>query len=352
MKSWKEFWSSGLTRPEHWAQTCAIYESPEEAVRAVFLARSDPHGLRVEKWADFAAATNERVRGHQEIVRILEETAPVTFVQPSAQPEWLRVRLRNSALLVWGDPECVQRAGVGVVGTRRLETPRPDLGRFVNELVGASGQLVSGGAFGVDAYAHRSALAADVPAVIAIAGGLGHAGPAPHRPDFQRIIASGGALVSTYPAWVKPAKWSFLERNKVLASLCDTVVLVRAPRRSGARSTCAHARRIGLPVQVVPRLDDERWWDGCQAELNAGARLVPALRPGGLDAGMPASVRGAVWWEGTLDELAADCGRSVESLLAWATMAELRGAAEAIIGGRFRIRRDAVDGELMPSGEE
>ena len=62
-------------------------------------------------------------------------------------------------------------------------------------------------------------------AVIVIAGGLGHAGPAGHRGEFKRIIASGGALVSTYPAWVKPAVWSFLERNQVLAALSAQVGL-------------------------------------------------------------------------------------------------------------------------------
>ncbi len=350
LDSWLDFWACGLTRPEHWAHARQLYPSPEHARRAIFRARSCPLLSEVDCWETFRQATDDRLREHQQMVRVLEESAPVTFVEPAAQPPLLRRRLNDAPVLVWGAVERLHAPGTGVVGTRRLHDPAPELAAFVDHHVAASDSLISGGAFGVDAFAHRSALRHNVPAVIVIAGGLGHAGPAGHRGEFKRIIASGGALVSTYPAWVKPAVWSFLERNQVLAALSSQVTLVRAPLRSGARSTCAHARKMNIPVRVVPRLDDSRWWAGCEAELSRGATLLgpsDAARDGEGAAGAVVAVGGE--WDGTVEQLAGLTNQTVDQLLAWLTVAELKGEASSFPGGRWSLRGDALQG-LRPPG--
>ena len=145
-------------------------------------------------------------------------------------------------------------------------------------------------------------------------------------------MQSGGALVSSWPAWQEPARWSFLERNALLAALCEQVVLVRAPLRSGARSTCASARQLGIPVRVVPELDEPQWMEGNLEELRLGATWLQEVSDGqmGRASASPALVA-------TVDELALAWSMDVPSTLAWLVLAECRGEVVAQDGGRWSV---------------
>ncbi|HTZ44201.1 MAG TPA: DNA-processing protein DprA [Jatrophihabitans sp.] len=111
--------------------------------------------------------------------------------------------------------------------------------------------VVSGGAYGIDAAAHRGALAADGVSVLVSAGGLDRPYPAGHRSLYDRI-AEMGVLVSERPPGSAPHRQRFLSRNRIIAALGAATVVVEAGQRSGALNTAGHARDLGRPVLTVP----------------------------------------------------------------------------------------------------
>lgn len=111
--------------------------------------------------------------------------------------------------------------------------------------------VISGAAYGVDGAAHRGALAADGPTVAVQACGLDRGYPAGHQRLLEQI-AGRGAVLSEYPPGVRPARYRFLVRNRLIAALAAGTVVVEAGLRSGARRTAAAAAALGRIVMAVP----------------------------------------------------------------------------------------------------
>lgn len=118
-------------------------------------------------------------------------------------------------------------------------------------LVQGRQQIVSGGAYGIDAAAHRAALAAHAPTIAVMPGGLDRLYPAGNQ-DLLERIGKSGLLVSELPPRTPPTKWRFLQRNRILAALSGAVVIVEAGYRSGSLNTASHAAGLGRPVGAVP----------------------------------------------------------------------------------------------------
>jgi DNA processing protein len=111
--------------------------------------------------------------------------------------------------------------------------------------------VVSGGAFGVDAAAHRGALGADGVTVAVLACGVDLAYPAAHAELFDAIAAQG-VLVSEWPPGRHVSRLRFLVRNRVIAALATGTLVVEASQRSGAVNTARHARDLRRRLMAVP----------------------------------------------------------------------------------------------------
>lgn len=112
--------------------------------------------------------------------------------------------------------------------------------------------VVSGGAFGVDASAHRGALAGGGPTVVVLPCGVDLDHPSAHACLFAEIVRNGGLLVSEYPLGVVPVRMRFAARCRLLAALTAATVIVEAGLRSGALATARVARQLGRRVYGVP----------------------------------------------------------------------------------------------------
>ncbi|MGH8918654.1 MAG: DNA-processing protein DprA, partial [Actinomycetes bacterium] len=111
--------------------------------------------------------------------------------------------------------------------------------------------VVSGAAFGIDGAAHRGALAAQGRTLAVQACGLDRAYPAGHHRLLNQIVERG-AVISEYPPGVRPARYRFLVRNRLIAALATGTVVVEAGVRSGARRTASAAAALGRIVMAVP----------------------------------------------------------------------------------------------------
>lgn len=118
--------------------------------------------------------------------------------------------------------------------------------------------VVSGLALGIDSAAHTAALNAGLPTVAVVAHGLDTVYPAVNRDLARSIVGHGGAIISEYPSGVKPYRSHFLERNRIVATLTDAVIVAESALKGGAMSTAAVASSYGRELFALPgRLGDE-----------------------------------------------------------------------------------------------
>lgn len=167
-------------------------------------------------------------------------------------------------------------SGVAIVGTRRSTRYGIDLAESFGQAMAQSGwTTVSGLARGIDAAAHRGALRAGGHAVAVLGCGVDVCYPRENRSLYDRILESGGAIVSEYPPGTPPARWRFPARNRLIAAMSAAVVVVEAARRGGALITARLAGEIGRPVFAVPGDVDREASEGCNRLIRDGAH--PAL---------------------------------------------------------------------------
>lgn len=142
---------------------------------------------------------------------------------------------------------------VGVVGTRHAtkygHMASKDL---VAGLGGHNYTVVSGGALGIDTVAHTTAMDVNTPTVVVAACGPGEHYPRSNKALFERVVATGGALMTEYPPAVTPDRHRFLTRNRLVAALTLGTVLVEAPFRSGALNTLKWVNAFNRTAMAVP----------------------------------------------------------------------------------------------------
>ena len=234
-------------------------------------------------------------------------------------------------------------------------------------LVTAGWTVVSGGAYGIDAHAHRAALAAglpDRPATVAVmACGTDRFYPAGNE-DLLRSVAARGLLLAEVPPGSAPTRWRFLQRNRIIAALCGITVVAEARWRSGALNTAHHAAGLGRPVGAVPGSVYSASSAGCHRLLRDGSavcvtdsrEVLELAGPPGQDTA-PTPDGGSAVHDGldpedimlldalpvrassTVEKLAAVAGLSPAAVRAGLGRLELSGAAERGAAGGWRRRR-------------
>jgi DNA processing protein len=254
-----------------------------EAARA---ARGDPyadleaaqrHGIRLvvpesDEWPHFAFAALEatgRLRLQRYEGGDRQHSESGELVPPIAL--WIRGVVDLASLGV---------RSVAMVGARAAT----EYGEWVaRDLAGRLAErdfvVVSGGAHGIDAAAHRGALGAGGDTVLVSAGGLDRPYPPANDALFERVAACG-LLVSESPPGADPRRRRFLTRNRLIAALGTGTLVVEAAARSGAMNTAAHCTGLGRPLMAVPGPVTSDRSAGCHrliARERDPARLVTGI---------------------------------------------------------------------------
>ncbi|MEN3345051.1 MAG: processing protein [Arthrobacter sp.] len=135
--------------------------------------------------------------------------------------------------------------------------------------------VVSGGAYGIDAHAHRAALAGSaegLPTIAVMAGGVDRFYPSGNE-DLLRAVANQGAVLAEVPPGSAPTRYRFLQRNRLIAALASVTVVVEARWRSGALNTAHHAESLGRAVGAVPGSVHSANSAGCHRLLREGGAV-------------------------------------------------------------------------------
>lgn len=176
------------------------------------------------------------VRGSEGYPRLLAQTA---------KPPHL--------LYVLGGANLCDRFPLAVVGTRRASGYGLRHTRAIARELAAQGvSIVSGLALGIDSAAHEGALDAQGRTIAVLGSALDKMYPPENKDLMARILGMGGSVVSEYPPGTAPTRYSFLERNRIIAGLSLGVLVTEAPARSGALSTAQRALDEGREVFAIP----------------------------------------------------------------------------------------------------
>jgi DNA processing protein len=176
-------------------------------------------------------------------------------------------------LYVKGSPS-PGRVGVAVVGSRRATRYGREMARRVAGGLAAAGVvIVSGGARGIDTYAHRAALDAGGSTIAVLGCGFSHVYPPENQELFDRI-AEAGAVLSEFPVGMAPLGDNFPRRNRLIAGLSAATVVVEATSKSGSLITAGYAVDQGREVMAVPGPVDSERSRGCHRLIQQGAKLV------------------------------------------------------------------------------
>jgi DNA processing protein len=159
---------------------------------------------------------------------------------------------------------CGERS-IAVIGARAATAYGAHVG---SEIAAALGEdrwtVVSGGAYGIDACAHRAAIAAGGRTIAIMACGPDIAYPRQHS-DLFDTIAAYGAVISEWPPGTLPARDRFLSRNRIIAALAAGTVVIEVGMRSGTLNAAQHAEDLGRPLMAVPGPVTSAASAGCHA---------------------------------------------------------------------------------------
>lgn len=342
--------------PARLAELVRAFGSGEAALAAPAVAFAGVAGPEAARARRDVAVRARVERGLAEAERL--RMAVLTWSDPGYPPALLRLHDPPPVLFLRGRAELLAEAGITVVGARRATARARDVAeRLGHALAEAGTTVVSGLALGVDAAAHRGALAAGGATIAVLGRGADAAYPPTHRRLFRDILATG-LVVSEFLPGTPALPHHFPRRNRILAALARAVVVVEAGPGSGSLITVDHALDLGIDVFAVPGPIDLPACAGSNGLLAEGARALVAVgdfvrEVTGRDAAEAAAAQDlngtgskggaaaallARLGEETLgaDELAARAGLALPVALALLSELELAGIVRQLPGMRFR----------------
>ncbi|WJX99076.1 DNA-processing protein DprA [Curtobacterium sp. 458] len=272
----------------------------------------------------------------------------------------------HAPLVLWSrsalgaSPSVLEPPAVAVVGSRANTIAGSEAAADISSrAVDAGCVVVSGGAYGIDATAHRVAIAAGATTVAVLAGGVDQLYPTGNV-ELLRNVSQRGAVIAESPPGTRPSRWRFLARNRLIAALADVTVVVEAGARSGALNTAHHAGQLGRTVFAVPGAFSSAASVGCH-RLVAQGRAQLMVHP---DEAAAAAIeqRGGVVLQSTgtpllvhddpdvlraldalgrrslsVDEVARRSGLSIADATDALALAQVQGLVQHGVGGWSRV---------------
>jgi DNA protecting protein DprA len=239
-----------------------------------------------KQWAQFRREDFHSLNASQKMLRILSNSpysAPlrleegVQFVGFGSEQypfELLALDPPPLGLFVRGDFN-LEGLRFSVVGSRKPVSYSLRVTRQCVRLwVDADFRIVSGGAFGIDAEAHRAAVDFGGKTWVVMGSGFHHLYPKAHEKLFEDVLRTGGAWISEYPPKTEPHARFFPERNRLIAGLGHALFLAQAHQKSGSMITAKRALDLGRDIFVLrPPMGDLNF-EGSQDLIQAGATAL------------------------------------------------------------------------------
>lgn len=181
-------------------------------------------------------------------------------------------------LYCMGDTKLLKSKSVGIVGSRKVTSYSKKVTEDISrKLVSLNETLISGGAYGVDAIAHKTAIENGGKTICVLANGFYHMYPKEHISLYKKIVENGGLLITEYRPEIKARKYFFPERNRIIAMLSKYLIVTQASVKSGSLITATYAEQLNLDIYTVPQSIYDENAKGTNELTNLGAILLTSI---------------------------------------------------------------------------
>ena len=240
----------------------------------------------LEKIPEIGPKTAEKITKHtlfaradEEVEFIMKHDIQTYFYLDENYPQRLK-HCHDAPILLYfkGNADLNKSRIIAMVGTRNASDYGKNITeKLIEELATLDVTIVSGLAYGIDIHAHRAALKSEIPTIAVMAHGLDRIYPGQHRSTAAKMIKYGG-LLTEYPSNTNPDRENFPSRNRIVAGICDAVIVVEAAKKGGALITADIAHSYSRDVFAVPGRLDDQYSEGCNnlIKINRAALITSA----------------------------------------------------------------------------
>lgn len=225
-------------------------------------------------------ASADRAKMHEMLLTMRRLSVGVVSIDDPQYPDMLRHIQQPPAILFYrGSLDCLMGKCIAIVGSRTASPQGMKVTRSISrELSQAGVTIVSGFAMGVDYEAHMGCLEGGSPTAAILACGIDVDYPLDHAELRERIVRSGGVVLSEYPLGMHSGKHVFQMRNRIISGLSKAVLMMEGQIRSGSMITVQHALDQGREVFAYPGVPGTEYAEGAHQLLREGANYFTSAR--------------------------------------------------------------------------
>lgn len=233
-----------------------LWSLSEHEIKNIFKNRGDLVGhFRSKKCLE---------KAYSEITFCKDNNIEILTLEDANYPKSLK-NCSDAPLILFqkGNYSFQKKLHVGIVGTRKMTAyGKKFIENLIKDLSNQDIAIVSGLAFGCDIQAHRSCIEQQMTNVAVLAHGLNRVSPVGHKKEAHEII-NNGALLSEYSSFHQAEAINFVLRNRIIAGICDAVIVVESDKRGGALATANYANGYNREVFAVPGRLEDKFSLGC-----------------------------------------------------------------------------------------
>lgn len=208
--------------------------------------------------------------------RLEKEKVQITTILDNDYPKKLRDILNPPSILYCkGDISCLNNLSIGIVGSRKATAyGKYCADKFARELSDFGITIISGLAYGIDSYSHKSTLLSNGKTIGVLGCGINVIYPLKNKELYEKIENSNGAIITEYPFDMQPLPPNFPARNRIISGLSFGILVIEAQDKSGTLITVNHAADQGREVFAIPGNIDSIFSVGTNKLIRDGAKLV------------------------------------------------------------------------------
>lgn len=163
---------------------------------------------------------------------------------------------------------------IGIVGTRKMtHYGKGFIEKLISDLTNQNITIVSGLAYGCDIVAHQSSIKNQIPNLAVLAHGLNRISPSAHKKEAKEL-QENGALLTEYSTFHNAEPINFVLRNRIIAGLCDAVIVVESDVKGGALATANYANSYNREVFAVPGRIEDKYSLGCNQLIHSNQAYI------------------------------------------------------------------------------
>jgi DNA processing protein len=208
--------------------------------------------------------------------RLEKEKVQITTILDDDYPKKLRDIINPPSILYCkGDISCLDDLSIGIVGSRKATAyGKLCADKFAKELTNLGITTISGLAYGIDTIVHKSTILANGKTIGVLGCGINIVYPLKNNELYEKVVASGGAIITEYPFDMAPMSSNFPCRNRIISGLSSGILVIEAQDKSGTLITANHAADQGKDVYAIPGNINSIFSIGTNKLIRDGAKLV------------------------------------------------------------------------------